>query len=168
MSGNTMQTTFDFVEEISFEEIKAVWERALWPNKKNGVAKANEWTWKWHTKNLGKDKKMAKEVDPTFICLRSGKEIVAVNSCYESNVEGLFKYWRSRGLWVHPDFRGKEYSCVILTWCLEYARKHGGIYMWTVPRKSALRAYQKVGFVQCSEWFDDGQFGPNCIAAKYL
>ena len=76
-----MQTTFDFVEEISFEEIKEVWERELWPNKKNGVAKANEWTWKWHTKNLGKDKKMAKEVDPTFICRRSGKEIDAVDSC---------------------------------------------------------------------------------------
>ena len=30
-----MQTTFDFVEEISFEEIKEVWERELWPNKKN-------------------------------------------------------------------------------------------------------------------------------------
>ena len=27
----------NFVEEISFEEIKEIWERELWPNKKNGV-----------------------------------------------------------------------------------------------------------------------------------
>ena len=40
--------------------------------------------------------------------------------------------------------------------------------MWTVPRKSAMPAYQSVGFVQQSDWFDDGQFGPNCIASKYL
>ena len=40
--------------------------------------------------------------------------------------------------------------------------------MWTVPRQSAMPAYKSVGFVQESDWFDDGQFGPNCIASKYL
>ena len=66
----------DFVEEISFEEIKEVWEKELWPDKKNGVAKANEWTWEWSVlrdrRKLGKDKQMAKEVEPTFIGIRSG------------------------------------------------------------------------------------------------
>ena len=158
----------DFVEEISFEEIKEVWERELWPNKKNGVAKANEWTWYWLQKELGKDKQMAKEAEPTFIGIRSGKELVAVNSCYYSNTKDLFKYWRSRGLWVRSDFRGQKYSSVLLIWCLEYAKKKGGSYIWTVPRQSALPAYRSVGFVQVSEWFEDGQFGPNCIASKYL
>ena len=76
---------FNFVEEISFEEIKEVWEKELWPDKKNGVAK-----------------------------------------------------------------------------------RKGGHWMWTVPRESALPAYKSAGFVQQSDWFEDGQYGPNCIASKYL
>ena len=158
----------NFVEEISFEEIKEIWERELWPNKKNGVAKANEWTWYWLQTELGKDKQMAKDAEPTFAGIRSNKKIVAVNSCYYSNSKGVFDYWRSRGLWVHPDFRRQKYSTVILTWCLEHAKLKGGHWMWTVPRQSAMPAYQNVGFIQQSDWFDDGQFGPNCIASKYL
>ena len=33
------------LEQLTFEEIKFIWEKELWPNKKNGVQKANEWTW---------------------------------------------------------------------------------------------------------------------------
>jgi GNAT superfamily N-acetyltransferase len=168
MNGRGLRIMFNFVEEISFEEIEKIWKRELWPDKKNGIAKANEWTWLWYKKNLGKDKQMVKDVEPTFIGLRSGKELVAVNSCYQSNKEGMFVYWRSRGLWVHPDFRRQKYSSVILTWCLEYAKKQGGTYMWTCPRQSALPAYKSVGFIKTSEWFEDGQYGPNCIAYKYL
>ena len=105
----------NFVEEISFKEIKEIWERELWPNKKNGVAKANEWTWHWLQTELGKDKQMAKDAEPTFAGIRSNKKLVAVNSCYYSNSKGVFDYWRSRGLWVHPDFRRQKYSTVILT-----------------------------------------------------
>mgnify|MGYP000873780399 FL=1 len=158
----------DFVEEISFEEIKEVWEKELWPDKKNGVAKANEWTWFWMQKELGKDKQMAKDAEPTFVGIRSDNELVAVNSCYYSNSKGIFNYWRSRGMWVHTNFRGQKYSSVILTWCLEYAKRKDGDWMWTVPRESALPAYKSVGFVQQSDWFEDGQYGPNCIASKYL
>lgn len=71
-------------------------------------------------------------------------------------------------MWVHPNFRGQKYSSVILTWCLEYAKRKDGDWMWTVPRESALPAYKSVGFVQQSDWFEDGQYGPNCIASKYL
>ena len=98
----------DFVEEISFEEIKKIWERELWPNKKNGVAKANEWTWHWLQTELGKDKQMAEDAKPTFVGIKSNKELVAVNSCYYSNSKGVFDYWRSRGLWVHPDLDGRN------------------------------------------------------------
>ena len=172
MNGRGLRIMFNFVEEISFEEIKEVWEKELWPDKKNGVAKANEWTWEWSVirskRKLGKDKQMAKEVEPTFIGIRSGQELVAVNSCYYSNTQGMFKYWRSRGLWVHPNFRGQKYSSVVLIWCLEYAKRKGGHWMWTVPRESALPAYKSAGFVQQSDWFEDGQYGPNCIASKYL
>jgi len=56
----------------------------------------------------------------------------------------------------------------ILIQCLEYARNNGGNWVWTVPRQSALKSYKNAGFVKKSDWFDDGQFGPNCIASKYL
>ena len=81
---------------------------------------------------------------------------------------GLFTYYRSRGLWVNPEHRKKGLAKSILIQCLEYARNNGGNWVWTVPRQSALKSYKNAGFVKKSDWFDDGQFGPNCIASKYL
>ena len=157
-----------FVEQVTWEEIRNVWEEHLWPNKKNGVAKANEWTWECHKNKLGKDKDMAKNVEPTFFGIWSNNKLVAVNSCYISNKNSFWRYWRSRGLWVDPEFRNQGYATIILTRSKEYAKENYGSWMWTVPRQSAFKAYHKAGFLQKSDWFDDGQYGPNYIAATYL
>ena len=155
------------VKEIGWEDIKPIWETHLWPNKKNGVAKTNEWTWKWTDNFLGKDKEMAKNAHPTFFGIEDDDSIVCVNSVFVTDT-GIFTYYRSRGLWVNPEYRKQGLSKLILIHCLEYARSNGGSWVWTVPRQSSLKSYLNAGFVKKSDWFDDGQFGPNCIASKYL
>jgi hypothetical protein len=38
-----------------------------------------------------------------------------------------------------------------------------------MPRKTALLAYNKVGFKMIGDWFDEGvEFGPNCLAIMKL
>lgn len=155
------------VKEIGWQEIRLIWEIELWPNKKNGVAKTNEWTWKWTDDFLGKNKEMAKNTSPTFFGIEIDGNIVCVNSVFMTE-RGIFTYYRSRGLWVDTNYRRQGLAKSILTHCLEYVRKNHGNWLWTVPRKSAFPAYKSVGFIKKSDWFDDGQFGPNCIASKYL
>ena len=157
---------FDFIEHIEWEEIKEVWEEQLWPAKKNGVRPINNWTWEWNKDELGEDKDM--EASPLFYGLRSNKKLVGVNSCYMSNNDQMWNYWRSRGLWVSPEFRNQGYATSLLSYGAEYARMNRGGWIFSVPRQSAFSAYHSAGFTQKSDWFDDGQFGPNCIASKYL
>ena len=85
------------VKEIRWEDIKPIWETYLWPNKKNGVAKTNEWTWKWTDNFLGKDKEMAKNASSTFFGIEIDDSIVCVNSVFVTDT-GIFTYYRSRGL----------------------------------------------------------------------
>ena len=50
-----------------------------------------------------------------------------------------------------------------------FVAKKNATWLWTVPRKSALCTYEKAGFKkQDASDFEDGQFGPNCIASKSL
>ena len=66
---------------------------------------------------------------------------------------------RSRGLWVHPEFRNLGISKILLNAVIDTAYTE---YVWSVPKESALKAYESVGFVRKSEFFDT-ENGNNCI-----
>lgn len=171
------------VEDITFEEIKEIWEKHLWPNKKSGVKELNNWTWSEDLLDmLIVDENLENKTHVHFVGIRESEELVAVNSFYYTNRDyktlttvtttGLIPitmdYWRSRGLWVDPNHRGKGYAKYILNECIDRVRNYGGTFLWTVPRKSALKSYESVGFVKRSNWIYDTEYGPNCIASRFL
>jgi len=164
------------IEEISWKEIKKVWEQHLWPEKKGGVKQTNNWKLTltpYSFTTIIKEGENPIKTNPYFFGIRVGGELVCVNSCFMTSSSHPFSYkedsyWRSRGLWTSPNHRRKGLSFKILTHTVEFVSKHDATWLWTVPRESALPAYEKVGFVKKSDWFDDGQYGPNCIASKYL
>jgi len=164
------------IEEISWKEIKKVWEQHLWPEKKGGVKPTNNWKLTltpYSFTTIIKEGENPIKTNPYFFGIRVGGELVCVNSCFMTSSSHPFSYkedsyWRSRGLWTSPNHRRKGLSFKILTHTVEFVSKHDATWLWTVPRESALPAYEKVGFVKKSDWFDDGQYGPNCIASKYL
>ena len=177
MNGKDLKIMHE-VEEIKWEEIKKIWEQHLWPEKKGGVKPTNNWTLTMEPylfttvlKKEGIPKSENSNIQ--FFGIKIDNEIVCVNSCFMTSSSHPFNYkedsyWRSRGLWTSPNHRRKGLSFKILTHTSEFVSKHDATWLWTVPRKSALPAYEKVGFVKKSDWFDDGQYGPNCVASKYL
>ena len=175
MNGGGLKTMYE-VEEISWKEIKKVWEQHLWPEKKGGVKPTNNWKLTltpYSFTTIIKEGENPIKTNPYFFGIRVGGELVCVNSCFMTSSSHPFSYkedsyWRSRGLWTSPNHRRKGLSFKILTHTAEFVSKHDATWLWTVPRESALPAYEKVGFVKKSDWFDDGQYGPNCIASKYL
>ena len=165
------------VEDITFAEIKKIWETELWPNKKNGVKETNNWAWLYPSRVLWQDKRIEKNEFgvPYFFGIKNvyGK-LVCVNSCFKTTSSHVFsykdeQYWRSRGLWTSPDHRRMGLATKILNHTSTFVAKKRASWLWTVPRKSALSAYERAGFKkQEDSEFEDGQFGPNCIASKCL
>ena len=52
---------------------------------------------------------------------------------------------------------------------MKQAKKEKCDAVWSMPRKSALPAYEKFGFVKQGDFFDEGvEFGPNCWVLKRL
>jgi len=163
------------VEEIKWEEIKEVWESELWPDKKGGVKSVNNWTWFHPSISLSQDKRIEKNEFgiPYFFGIKIDNVLVCVNSCFKTSSDHPFdykneSYWRSRGLWTSPKYRKLGLASEILNHTTKFVGKKKASWLWTVPRQSALSAYEQVGFVKIGDWFEYGQYGPNCIASKYL
>jgi GNAT superfamily N-acetyltransferase len=79
------------------------------------------------------------------------------------------KVYRSRGLYVTPEKRGAGLSKMLLKLTIATAKKENCRIIWTMPRKSALFAYENVGFYKIGKWIDEGvEFGPNCIAINEI
>jgi len=163
------------VEEIKWEEIKEVWESELWPDKKGGVKSVNNWTWFHPSISLSQDKGIEKNEFgiPYFFGIKIDNVLVCVNSCFKTSSDHPFdyknvSYWRSRGLWTSPKYRKLGLASEILNHTTKFVGKKKASRLWTVPRQSALSAYEQVGFVKIGDWFEYGQYGPNCIASKYL
>ena len=165
MSGKITKTMSE-VKRISWEEIKLIWETQLWPNKTGGVKPYNKWTWRYPSRYFGFEYNM--EVSPVFFGIYEEDILVSVNSCYMSNDWRDSVYFRSRGLWTSPEYRKQGYASSILLETIKYAKENSGTWIWSVPRNSALVAYENVGFKQWSAWMGELEYGPNCIATKYL
>lgn len=145
------------VEYISFDCIRDVWCNHLWKGRQ-AVEPFQLWSWKTGVDLPFFDPLIAYTTYPQFLGIKEGKKLIAVNSLFESDLE----YTRSRGLWVHPEHRGRGLGKIILEATIEHTETE---WLWTFPRKSAMPCYEAVGFEQKSDWSDMGTFGPNCVAA---
>lgn len=146
------------IVQISWEEIYPIWSEKLWPNRQSLIEPISS------MKYLGGYDKKIKDNTPYFIGAKIDKQIVGVNSIFKTeNLQA-----RSRGIWVDPKHRMSSVGYMIMTACIDIIKTKENIKeVWSAPRKSALSFYQKCGFVQTSDFTDDGfEFGPNCFVLK--
>ena len=93
-----------------------------------------------------------------FFGIYDQDKLIAVNSGHLTTLTEF----RSRGLWVDPLYRGKKLAQQILTSTINQAIASGADMIWSIPRLSALPAYEKVGFKTVGDRVDEGvEFGPN-------
>ena len=174
-----MKNTYS-IREISWEEIKSIWEEHLWPDKRGGITPIQNWYWRegrnkvWMDKTISQKHKNGELIPIFFGAIYSGptitldfEKIVGVNSGFMSGTSDQI-YYRSRGLWVNPKHRKQGVASMLLNATIEDAKKKECNWIWTCPREGAMSVYRNAGFSKVSEWFTNSQYGPNCIAAKYL
>ena len=143
------------VLKLSWDQVKPIWDGELWPGRDSEPVTSMMY--------LGGYDMEYKNLDATFLGIVVDDEIVGVNSYVPTEPHEF----RSRGLWVRPDKRGKGYANKLLQATIMDAVEEGGRYLWTMPREDALPAYKSVGFIRTSGWFN-ADWRRNCYALKSL
>ena len=157
--------------ETTFEEIYDLWNEGLWPNRVSKIESRSSLSWDariWEgygNISITKQKETIWKYEPTFWAARSEGKLIGVNSGFRTNVN----IYRSRGLYVNPEYRGEGVSKMLLKLTINSAKQEECRIIWTMPRKNSLFAYENVGFRKIGGWIDKGvEFGPNCIAINEI
>jgi GNAT superfamily N-acetyltransferase len=157
--------------ETTFEEIYDLWNEGLWTNRVSKIESRSSLSWDarlWRdmaTFLLPNRKREYGSMNPPSGLQGQEGKLIGVNSGFKTKDD----IYRSRGLYVSPEHRGVGVSKMLLKLTINSAKQGGCRIIWTMPRKSALPAYESVGFHKIGGWIDEGvEFGPNCIAINEL
>lgn len=141
-------------EILVWEDVKPIWDKHLWPGRDSQPVTSMKY-------RGGYDMEY-KNQTPYFIgFVDEPDNVIAVNSYVPTKSSG--EEWRSRGLWVHPKHRGCGHAKELLEFMIDDIKKKGGTFIWTMPRRGALEAYESVGFSQSTAWKKQ-DWGVNCYA----
>ncbi len=147
------------IKEISFDEIKKFWELHLWGNRRSTIEPVSAMAY------LGGFDNDIFKYTPTFFGYFINDQLVGVNSGFLTSP----KTYRSRGIFVLDQYRGHNIAQQLLQVTERQGKKEGATKIWSMPRRHAMRTYEKFGFEQRSPYFDEGvEFGPNCYVVKHF
>ncbi len=129
-----------YICDISWNEIYNVWHSQLWPNRVSAIETHSAMLY------LGGHDNDNFKFKPHYIGYFLDNKLIGVNSGHKTTDGG----YRSRGLWVHPDHRGKGIGQMLLRQIIEF--KGNAFFVWSFPRQTSWSTYQQVGFERTSDW----------------
>lgn len=146
------------IKKISWNEIFVIWNTELWPNRKSKIEANSAMCYLdgIDIKNM--------YTSPTFFGYVKNGKILGVNSghkCYDDN-------YRSRGLWVDPNYRNQGIGTKLLLATIEQAEKENANFIWSFPRYSSWNTYKNAGFRLTSEWKASETSESNAYCVKEL
>lgn len=174
------------LEECRFDDVLAIWQMRLWSGRISKIESNSAMKWLggidldlmqapasfWRIRTV---EKKINGTPPHVIAVLSGHfgGFIPAPNVQNSDSAKLIRSFRTRGLFVVPEFRGLGAASAIMKAALIEAKKSGCEAAWTFPRKNAMPAYEKMGFKMVGSWIGEndpgaGEFGPNCFAIRYL
>lgn len=149
---------------IPFDKILPIWKEKLWPNRLSPIETHSAMTWPYDGNPLTHDMDIF-NYNPTFFGVYNDDKLIGVNSGHRTRKNS----YRSRGIWVDPEYRSQGIAQKLFEMTEHQARQEGCDMIWSIPRKSALSAYTNFGFETVGKFFDEGmEFGPNIYVIKIL
>lgn len=141
------------IQIINFETIQDIWyEEDMWGQ----LAFAHPVSTMLYLEDYNQDIKNLSYSKPVFYVYMLNNEIAGVNSYHKVND----KQCRSRGLYVFPKYRKLSIGVELLRYAINQNKDMGYEFIWSMPRSTAARTYQKAGFVITTDVFSelsDGQ-----------
>ncbi len=173
------------LEDCQFEDVLPIWQAKLWPGRISKIESNSAMKWLggidlelmqapasfWRIRLA---ENQFDKTEPPVIAVLSGHFGGLISSDNENiDSKKLVRGFRTRGLFVAPEFRGMGAASAIMNAAFIEAKRSGCEVVWTFPRKTAMPAYEKMGFKMVGSWVGEndpgaGEFGPNCFAIKHL
>lgn len=147
---------------IDFATIEEVWKTQLWPNRTSAIETHSAMTWSFDSTEPY-DMKIF-DYTASFFGVYYNSKLVGVNSGHKTS-DTLY---RSRGLWVNPEFRKQGIAQMLFEMTESQAVKEGCKAVWSIPRKTALSAYQRFGFKTVGDFFGTETSESNIYVIKNL
>lgn len=139
-------------------EVFPVWSRYLWPFRDSPVEPCSAMT-----------------IDGKYDMKFMEREPYCVKALVNGNLAGVFsthynddRLWRMRGMFVLPGYRRMGIGTMLLRDVCEHARSMNGLFMWGIPRVSAIQLYLNQGFQVHSRGFKTETSPENVYALKIL
>ncbi len=126
---------------LSFDQILDIWQKKLWPNRTSVIETHSAMTWPYEGAPEEYDMNVFK-YPATFWGLFIDEKLVGVNSGHKTSDT----QYRSRGIWVDPDYRKQGIAQNLFNMTKHQAILEKCEMIWSIPRKTALPAYTKFGF----------------------
>ena len=152
------------IKKINFETILPIWQSTLWLHRQSEIEPMSAMTWPYEGDPDPIDMDIFANYAPTFWGVYDGNKLVGVNSGHRSSE---FHY-RSRGIWVDPTYRGKSISSILFDQIQIQAVDEGCEMLWSIPRKTALKAYTKFGFSTVGDYISTETADANIYVIKRL
>jgi GNAT superfamily N-acetyltransferase len=149
--------------KISFDTILHIWQDKLWPNRQSAIEPMSAMTWPFEGAPDPIDMSIF-DYKPTFWGVYIDDKLVGVNSGHRTT----HTQYRSRGIWVDPDYRGRGIAQRLFTLTEHQALVEGCLLVWSIPRKTALSSYTKFGFETVGGYIETETADANIYVKKFL
>lgn len=146
------------IKEITWNEILDIWSKHLWPNRVSPIQPNSAMCY------LEGHDMFNKQTTPIFFAYKTDGKIVGVNSGHATNNNT----YRSRGLWVHPDFRNQGIGKELLLATINRAVNEKAEMIWSLPRQTSWNTYKSAGFELSSDWIKTETSDSNAYCFRKL
>lgn len=130
------------IKKITFEEIYPVWKNYLWPERTSAIEPQSAMLFLsgYDLKNF--------DYPSTFFGYFLEDILVGVNSGHLC----IDRSYRSRGLFVMPEYRGKGIGKNLLIETIKQGIEEKAKFIWSLPRRTSWNTYAAAGFDLVTEW----------------
>ena len=145
------------MKKVTFSEILPIWTNDLWPDRVSTIES--------HSAMLFDGSYSMDNFDHTasYFCFQVDGVVAGINSGHMCSDLS----YRSRGLFVYPEFRKKGIGRALLMATIDQARFENAKFVWSFPRQNSWKVYESAGFSLVSDWFDD-EMGVNAYCKVNL
>jgi GNAT superfamily N-acetyltransferase len=150
-------------KKIDFNTIVDIWQHKLWPDRESAIEPMSAMTWPFEGDPQPINMSIF-EFEPMFWGVYMDDKLVGVNSGHRTSAH----QYRSRGIWVDPDYRGKGIANLLFCMLENQAIIEGAEMIWSIPRKTALPAYTKFGFMTVGDFLETETSDANIYAIKRI